>query len=158
MKTLIIGSGAREHAIIWSLRRANPGLKMFCAPGNAGIVELAETVALLPTEPEKLRQFAREQSIDLTIVGPEVPLVDGLVDTFEAEGLAIFGPSRAAARLEGSKAFAKGFMGRNEIPTANTKLRIHQSTRLRFCAVENSVLVRRQSLLRRTVLPQGKVS
>lgn len=122
MRILIIGSGAREHAIAWSLRKANPQIKLFCAPGNAGIAEVAQGVPVAPTDPAALRKFAHEESIDLTIVGPELPLVEGLVDAFEGEGLAIFGPSQAASRLEGSKAFAKGFMARNGIPTARYRV------------------------------------
>ena len=122
MKTLIVGAGAREHAIAWALRKTNPELNIYCAPGNAGISAVAQCLPIGPTEQDALVQFARSEAVDLTVVGPEVPLVDGLVDEFESHGLAIFGPSRAAARLEGSKSFAKDFMARNGIPTAAYKV------------------------------------
>src|SRR5437762_13159117 len=122
MKTFIIGSGAREHAIAWALREGNPELKIYCAPGNAGIAEVAQGVPIGPTEQDALIQFVKAEGIDLTVPGPEVPLVDGLVDAFEDQNLTIFGPSRAAARLEGSKSFAKEFMSRNGIPTAAYKV------------------------------------
>src|SRR5258705_12495777 len=99
MKTLIVGSGGREHAIAWALRPANPELKIYCAPGNAGIAEVAHDVPIGPEEQGALAQFAKSAAIDITIVGPEVPLANGLVDKFEARGLRIFGPTRAAARL-----------------------------------------------------------
>ena len=118
MKTLIIGSGGREHAIVWSLRRTNPQLEIYCSPGNGGIAEMARCVSIQPTEQAALVQFAKSEGIDLTVVGPEGPLVAGLVDAFEGAGLNVFGPNSAAARLEGSKAFAKEFMARNGIPTA----------------------------------------
>jgi phosphoribosylamine---glycine ligase len=122
MKTLIIGSGGREHALVWALRKANPDLKLYCAPGNAGIAEIAQCVPIGIAEQDALVQFARSESIDLTVVGPEAPLADGLVDEFEARDLVIFGPSRAAARLEASKAFAKDFMARHRIPTASYRV------------------------------------
>jgi phosphoribosylamine---glycine ligase len=122
MKTLIIGSGGREHALAWALQKANPDLKLYCAPGNAGIADLAQCVPIGIAEQDALVQFARSEAIDLTVVGPEAPLAEGLVDEFEARGLAIFGPSRAAARLEASKAFAKDFMARHRIPTANYRV------------------------------------
>src|SRR5262245_36401862 len=109
MKTLIIGAGGREHAIVWALHQSNPELQLFCAPGNAGIAELAQTVPIGVAEQDALVQFATSERIDLTVVGPEVPLADGLVDVFEANGQKIFGPSRLAATLEASKSFAKEF-------------------------------------------------
>jgi phosphoribosylamine--glycine ligase len=118
MKTLIVGSGGREHAIAWALRRANPKVKIYCAPGNAGIADVAQVVHIGPEEQGALVQFAKSEAIDITVVGPEMPLADGLVDEFESRGLRIFGPSRAAARLESSKTFAKDFMSRHGIPTA----------------------------------------
>lgn len=119
MKVLVIGSGGREHAILWALKRtsAEP-LDLYCAPGNGGIAQLAECVPIAPTNQASLVEFARTKDIDLTIVGPEGPLAEGIVDTFEANGQKIMGPSRAAARLESSKAFAKDFMHRHGIPTA----------------------------------------
>lgn len=120
MKALIIGSGGREHAILATLKRtsATP-LHLYCAPGNAGITGVAECKPVAVNDHEALVQLALEEAIDLTIVGPEVPLAEGLVDEFEGHGLRIVGPTRAAARLESSKSFAKDFMRRHQIPTAD---------------------------------------
>ena len=120
MKVLVIGSGGREHAIIWALKRTSSGpVELYCAPGNGGISELAECVAIPVTDSAALIKFAQTQAIELTVVGPEGPLANGIVDDFERAGLKIVGPSRAAARLESSKAFAKDFMQRHQIPTAD---------------------------------------
>lgn len=118
MKMLVIGSGGREHAIVKALRRSPLVSKIWCAPGNAGIAQDAECVPIKADDLNGLLRFAREQSVTLTIVGPEQPLVLGIVDVFRAQGLAIFGPTRSAALLEGSKAFSKAFMARYGIPTA----------------------------------------
>jgi len=122
MKTLIVGAGGREHAIAWALRRSNPELEILCAPGNAGIGQLAREVPIAPKDQQALVQFARSEGIEITVVGPEVPLADGLVDEFATQGLRIFGPTRAAARLESSKSFAKDFMSRHRVPTANYRV------------------------------------
>jgi phosphoribosylamine--glycine ligase len=120
MKVLVIGSGGREHAILWSLKRTSSvPLDLYCAPGNGGISQLAECVPISATDRSALIEFALSRAIDLTIVGPEGPLAEGIVDEFERRGLMIVGPSRAASRLESSKAFAKDFMRRHLIPTAN---------------------------------------
>ena len=119
MRALVIGSGGREHAILATLRRTSAvPLKLYCAPGNGGIAAIAECVPLSASDQPSLIQFAQANEIDMTIVGPEGPLAEGIVDEFERNGLKIFGPSRAAARLESSKAFAKDFMRRHQIPTA----------------------------------------
>jgi phosphoribosylamine---glycine ligase len=118
MNILVIGSGGREHAIVWKLRQSPKVNGLYCAPGNAGIAKQAHLVSLKPTDIQGLMRFVKENNIDLTVVGPEQPLVDGIVDEFERNGLKIFGPSKAAAMLEGSKAFAKSFMAKNNIPTA----------------------------------------
>ena len=118
MKVLVIGSGGREHAIVDALSRSPQVEKIWCAPGNAGIAAQAECVPLKDTEVEKLRDFASEHEIDLTVVGPEVALAAGVVDVFKAAGLRIFGPTKAAARIESSKEFAKDLMARYDIPTA----------------------------------------
>lgn len=118
MNVLVIGSGGREHALVWKLRQSLTVEKIFCAPGNAGIEQLATLVPLKATDVRGLLKFAKDNKIDLTVVGSEQPLVEGIVDTFEEHGLKIFGPSKAAAQLEGSKAFSKDFMARNRIPTA----------------------------------------
>ncbi|HJT65159.1 MAG TPA: phosphoribosylamine--glycine ligase [Pyrinomonadaceae bacterium] len=119
-KTLVIGSGGREHAIVWALRHtAAEAVEVFCAPGNAGIAEDAQLVNIAADRHEQLADFAKAERIDLTFVGPEAPLAAGIVDLFEARGLPIVGPTRAAARLEGSKIFAKEFMARHGVPTAS---------------------------------------
>lgn len=121
MKVLVVGSGGREHAIIWKLS-GNPKIeKIYCASGNAGIAQICECVPIAPTEINKLVQFAKETQIDLTIVGMDDPLVLGIVDEFEKEGLRIFGPNKKAAQLEGSKAFSKELMRKYNIPTADYK-------------------------------------
>lgn len=120
MKVLIIGNGGREHALAWKTAESNQVEKVFVAPGNAGsATEIkVENVNIGVTDIADLVAFAKKESIDLTIVGPEAPLVIGVVDAFEKEGLAIFGPTAAAAQLEGSKAFTKDFLARHNIPTA----------------------------------------
>jgi len=119
MKVLVIGSGGREHAIVATLQRtSSQRLEVFCAPGNAGIEQIANCVEIKPNDIQSLADFSAEENIDLTIVGPEAPLAAGIVNTFEDRGLRIIGPSREAARLEASKAFAKDFMKRHGIPTA----------------------------------------
>jgi len=119
-KTLVIGSGGREHAIAWALRHtAAEEVEVFCAPGNAGIANDAKLVNIAADRYEQLADFAQTERIDLTFVGPEAPLAAGIVDLFEARRLPIVGPTRAAARLEGSKIFAKEFMARHGVPTAS---------------------------------------
>ena len=110
MKVLIVGSGGREHAIAWAVAKSSKVEKIYCAPGNAGIAEFAECVPIGAMEFEKLAAFAKENEIDLTIVGMDDPLVGGIVDVFEAEDLRVFGPRKNAAILEGSKAFSKELM------------------------------------------------
>ena len=120
MKVLIIGNGGREHALAWKTAQSNQVEKVFVAPGNAGSAteNKVENVNIGVTDIADLVAFAKRENIDLTIVGPEAPLVIGVVDAFEKEGLAIFGPTAAAAQLEGSKAFTKDFLARHNIPTA----------------------------------------
>src|SRR6185503_18635783 len=120
MKVLVIGSGGREHALIWALKQNSAApLKLYCAPGNAGIAQLADCVDIAAGNYSELIDFVRANEIDLTVVGPEVPLANGIVDKFQQSGLRIVGPSQAAARLESSKSFAKAFMQRHQIPTAD---------------------------------------
>ncbi|MBU5307863.1 phosphoribosylamine--glycine ligase [Clostridioides mangenotii] len=121
MKILVIGGGGREHAICWKLKGEIDVEKIYCAPGNAGISDVAECVNISDSNIDGLILFAKEKNVDLTIVGPEVPLVMGIVDKFEEESLKIFGPNKECARLEGSKAFSKDFMIRHAIPTAKYK-------------------------------------
>ena len=118
MKVLVVGSGGREHAIVTSVSKSPKVDKIYCAPGNAGIAALAECVPIKAMEFDKLVAFAKEKAIDFTIVGMDDPLVDGIVDVFEAEGLKVFGPRKNAAILEGSKAFSKDLMKKYNIPTA----------------------------------------
>ncbi len=118
MKVLVVGGGGREHALVWKIGQSEKVDKIYCAPGNAGIAGLATCVSIEPDRIETLVAFARKEGIDLTVVGPEAPLVAGIVDAFEAEGLKVFGPRRRAAEIEGSKAFAKGLMKKYGIPTA----------------------------------------
>lgn len=122
MKVLVIGSGGREHALVWALKRSGAFPSVYCAPGNAGIAGLARCVPVKVSERAKLIQFARDEGIDVTIVGPEGPLAEGLVDEFIANDLNIFGPNQAAARLESSKVFAKAFMTRHQVPTARYQI------------------------------------
>lgn len=118
MKILIVGSGGREHAIAAAVAKSPKAEKIYCAPGNAGIAQIAECVPIGAMEFDKLTAFAKEKAIDLTIVGMDDPLVGGLVDVMEAEGLRVFGPRKNAAILEGSKAFSKDLMKKYNIPTA----------------------------------------
>lgn len=118
MKVLIVGSGGREHAIAWKVAQSPKVDKIYCAPGNAGIAEYAECVDIAAMEFDKLVAFAKEKEIDLTVIGMDDPLVGGVVDAFEAEGLRVFGPRKNAAILEGSKAFSKDLMKKYHIPTA----------------------------------------
>lgn len=118
MRILIVGSGGREHAIAWKCAQSKRVDKIFCAPGNAGIGQIAECVPITAMEFDKLAAFAKEQKIDLTIIGMDDPLVGGIVDVFEAAGLRVFGPRKNAAILEGSKAFSKDLMKKYNIPTA----------------------------------------
>ncbi len=110
MKILVVGNGGREHALVWKLSRSSQVEQVYCAPGNAGTAADGENVPIPVSEIGKLLTFAKEHQIDLTVVGPEAPLVDGIVDEFQSAGLRVFGPSQKAAQLEGSKAFAKDIM------------------------------------------------
>ena len=118
MKILVVGGGGREHALVWKLTQS-PGIsRIFCAPGNAGTLELGENVPISASDLPALARFARENRIELAVVGPDDPLAAGIVDLFERESLRVFGPSQSAARLESSKIFAKELMRKNKIPTA----------------------------------------
>ena len=127
MKVLVVGGGGREHALAWKLAAERGIERVLCAPGNAGIARVAQTVDIAAGDPESLLALAVRERIDLTVVGPELPLDRGIVDLFSANGMRILGPSRAAAQLECSKIFAKTFMTRHGIPTA----------RFRVCANAN---------------------
>jgi len=121
MQVLVIGSGGREHALVWKLAQSPKVDKIYCAPGNGGMSGQAELVAIKPDDIEGVLNFAKSKKIDLTIVGPEMPLALGIVDIFQAEGLRIFGPSKEPARLESSKAFSKELMKKYGLPTAEFK-------------------------------------
>ncbi len=118
MKILIVGSGGREHALCWRIARSPLVTELYCAPGNPGTAQCATNIPIAADELDRLTDFAVEREIELTVVGPEVPLCQGIKDKFSRAGLLLAGPTAAAARLEGSKAFAKAFLRRHEIPTA----------------------------------------
>jgi phosphoribosylamine--glycine ligase len=122
MKILVIGSGGREHAIVWKLTQSKNVEKVYCAPGNGGISKLAECIDIKVEDIKGLIDFVKNNKIDVTVVGPELPLVLGIVDEFQKNGLKIFGPSKSAAQLEGSKVFSKQLMWKYKIPTADGKI------------------------------------
>jgi len=133
MKILVIGSGGREHAFAWKLRQSPHAEHIFCAPGNAGTGEIAENVAIPATDLDGLARFAKENRIDLTVVGPDDPLAAGIIDLFASEKLRAFGPTKAAARIEASKIFAKELMRTQQIPTAEARTFSDSSEALRYC-------------------------
>lgn len=118
MRILVVGSGGREHTIVWALKKSEKVKEVFCAPGNAGIAQLAECVPIAVSEFAELTRFAKEASIDLVFIGPDDPLADGIVDAFEAEGIPTYGPRKNAAEIEGSKIFMKNLLKKYDIPTA----------------------------------------
>ena len=122
MQVLVIGGGGREHALVWKIKQSPKVEKIFCAPGNAGTAEIAENISIAADDIKGLLEFALQKEIGLTVVGPEQPLVKGIVDQFEEKGLRIFGPNERAAELEGSKAFSKDIMKKYELPTAKYKI------------------------------------
>jgi phosphoribosylamine---glycine ligase len=133
MKILVIGSGGREHALAWKLRQSPDAERIFCAPGNAGTAEIGENVAIPANDLQALVRFAKENHVDLTVVGPDDPLAAGIVDLFAAEKLRAFGPTKSAARIEASKIFAKELMRAQKIPTAEANLFSDSSEALRYC-------------------------
>ena len=133
MKIFVIGSGGREHALAWKLKQSSGVDRIFCAPGNAGTAQLAENVAISVSDLPALVRFAKENRVDLTVVGPDDPLAAGIVDLFLAEALRIFGPSKAAARIESSKIFAKELMRKQGIPTARAGTFDRSDDAIRFC-------------------------
>jgi phosphoribosylamine--glycine ligase len=139
MKVLVIGSGGREHALVWKIAQSDKVDRIFCAPGNPGTAEIGENVNISPLDFDKLVTFVKENDIDLTVAGPEDPLVEGIVDYFNEEGLKIFGPGKNAAQLEGSKQFSKELMKKYQIPTAayesfstSEEAKSHINTEARF--------------------------
>ena len=151
MRILVIGSGGREHALVWKIRQSPRVTKIYCAPGSAAIGELAELVAIQPEQIEQLADFATKEKIDLTVVGPELPLTLGIADLFESRGLRIFGPNKAAAQLEGSKAFAKEILQENNIPTASSE---HSPSAIPPISISRNK--ERPTSSRPTVLPAAK--
>ena len=133
MKVLVIGSGGREHALAWKLKQSAGVARIFCAPGNAGTSTIVENVAIPATNLPELRAFAKQNNIDLTVVGPDDPLALGIVDFFMAERLRIFGPTKSAARLESSKIFAKELMRAQKVPTAQAQTFSDSGEALRYC-------------------------
>jgi phosphoribosylamine--glycine ligase len=133
VKILVIGSGGREHALAWKLKQSSGVDRIFCAPGNAGTARIAENVAISVSDLPALVRFAKENRVGLTVVGPDDPLAAGIVDLFLAEGLRIFGPSKAAARIESSKIFAKELMRKEGIPTARAGTFDRSDDAIRFC-------------------------
>jgi len=122
MRILVVGGGGREHALCWKLASGEDVEKVYCAPGNAGTADVAENVSIGVEEIDALTDFAAENAVGLAVIGPEVPLCAGLADVLAGRGIRVFGPKKAAAELEGSKAFAKDFMERHDIPTAKAKV------------------------------------
>ena len=133
MKVLVIGSGGREHALTWKLKQSPAVDRLFCAPGNAGTAGIAENVSIAATNLAELLAFAKQNDIDLTVVGPDDPLAMGIVDLFAAEGLRIFGPTKSAARLESSKIFAKELMRAQNVPTAQARTFSDSEAALEYC-------------------------
>jgi phosphoribosylamine--glycine ligase len=133
MRILVIGSGGREHALTWKLRQSPHADQIFCAPGNAGTGDIAENVAIPVSDLTALVRFAKENRVDLTVVGPDDPLAAGIVDLFRRENLRVFGPSKSAARIESSKIFAKELMRSQKIPTADARTFSNSSEALRYC-------------------------
>jgi phosphoribosylamine--glycine ligase len=133
VKILVIGSGAREHALAWKLKQSPNVDRIFCAPGNAGTAQLADNIAIAATDLAALARFAKQNDVELTVVGPDDPLALGIVDLFQSERLRIFGPSKSAARLESSKIFAKELMRSQDVPTASANTFSDSDEALRYC-------------------------
>ena len=133
MKILVIGGGGREHALVWKLKQSSSVDRIFCAPGNAGIAAIAEKVAVSATDLPQLLRFAKQNDVDLTVVGPDDPLAMGIVDLFTANKLRIFGPTKSAARLESSKIFAKELMRAQKVPTARARTFSDSKEALGYC-------------------------
>ena len=147
MKVLVLGKGGREHALVWKLAQSPRVERVYCAPGNAGTAEDGVNVPLEADEFDRLVRFARKEQVGLTVVGPEEPLANGVVDTFQKAGLRIFGPTKEAARLEGSKAFAKTLMRHADVPTAEFKIFDHpEPARLYVGTREYPVVVKADGL------------
>lgn len=141
MKILVTGSGGREHALCWKIAQSKSCEKLYCAPGNGGISEIAELVDIKADDMDGLLNFAKEKKIDLTVVGPEAPLVAGIVDKFESRSLRIFGPNKNCARIEGSKVFSKELMKRCGVPTADFMVFDNSNDALKYLATKKAPIV-----------------
>ena len=141
MKVFVVGGGGREHAVVWKLSQSPKIDQIYCAPGNPGISELAECVPISVSDIEKLADFAIKEQIDITFVGPEEPLLKGIVNYFKQQGLAVFGPSKEAAMIEGSKAFAKELMLKYQIPTAKYAVFTNYQEALSYVRLEGAPIV-----------------
>jgi phosphoribosylamine---glycine ligase len=147
VKILVIGSGGREHALTWKLKQSPAVDRIFCAPGNAGTAGIADNVAIPATDLPQLRDFAKQNDVDLTVVGPDNPLAMGIVDLFVAGKLRIFGPTKSAARLESSKIFAKELMRAQRVPTADARTFSDSVAALRYCdQIEFPVVIKADGL------------
>ena len=147
MKLLVIGGGGREHALAWKLKQSSGVDRIFCAPGNAGTMEIAENISISATDLARMARFAKENAIDLTVVGPDDPLALGIVDLFTAEKLHVFGPTKSAARLESSKIFAKELMRAQKIPTARARTFSDSDAALSYCGeIEFPVVIKADGL------------
>src|SRR5256884_3932293 len=133
MKILVIGGGGREHALVWKLKQSSSVDRIFCAPGNAGTAEIAENIAISATDLPQLLRFAKQNDVELTVVGPDDPLAMGIVDLFTADKLRILGPIKSAARLESSKIFAKELMRAKKVPTAQARMFSESKEALGYC-------------------------
>lgn len=141
MKILVVGSGGREHALVWKIKQSPLVETIFCAPGNGGIAAIAECIDIDATDLKGLIQFAKKQNIDLTVVGPELPLTLGIVDRFKEKQLPIFGPDQKSAELEGSKGFAKDIMAKYHIPTAEYEIFTDSEEAIRYIREKTTPLV-----------------
>ncbi|MGO4370470.1 phosphoribosylamine--glycine ligase [Paenibacillus sp. 2TAB19] len=141
MRILVVGSGGREHTIVWALKKSEKVKEVFCAPGNAGIAQLAECVPIAVSEFAELTRFAKEASIDLVFIGPDDPLADGIVDAFEAEGIPTYGPRKNAAEIEGSKIFMKNLLKKYDIPTAKYETFTNYESALAYLREQSTPIV-----------------
>jgi phosphoribosylamine--glycine ligase len=141
MKILVVGSGGREHALVWKISQSSRYKEVFCAPGNGGIARLAQCLDIRADDLEALARFCKDEKIDLTVVGPELPLCMGIADLFQKEGLRIFGPSKGAAQIEGSKAFAKELMQRYNIPAAEYQVFTKHAEALAYIKKQGAPIV-----------------
>jgi len=146
MKILVVGGGGREHALVWKIKQSPLVTEIFCAPGNAGTEGLATNIPVAATDTETLLGIALENQIGLTVIGPEQPLVEGMAERFEAQGLKVFGPSSKAAKIEGSKAFSKDLMRQHNIPTAEYETFTDAGTAKDYCRGKNGLVVKADGL------------